>query len=186
MFIYVLRLENRKFYVGRSENVVQRYQEHHDGCGSAWTRAHKPLTLLKTMPCHSGFEEDMVTKQYMAKHGIENVRGGSYVAAQLSAAEKEILTRELRMAQNACLRCGRHGHFATACRAPPQEGRPKRPRQARAPARAPEPPPAARRCAYCVVHGLAAGSTFVGRLGDLCASCGRRLLIAKPPCHDRH
>jgi cellular nucleic acid-binding protein len=61
------------------------------------------------------FEEDKVTKEYMAKYGIENVRGGSYTTMELSDNERELLYREIRSAKDQCLRCGHWGHFVKDC-----------------------------------------------------------------------
>ena len=48
--IYVLRLENDRWYVGRTKNVLQRYQEHLNGLGSEWTKIFVPLELVETVP----------------------------------------------------------------------------------------------------------------------------------------
>jgi len=113
--IYVLRLEGGHFYIGKSDNVIKRYQEHLDGSGSAWTRAHKPVSLEKTFTNVSAFEEDKVTKEYMAKYGIEKVRGGSYVEVKLSEFHIDALKMELWAAKDCCTQCGRSGHFVKDC-----------------------------------------------------------------------
>ena len=63
----------------------------------------------------SDFDEDKFTKEYMAKHGIDNVRGGTYCQMDLDAATKQLLLREIRGARDVCLRCGREGHFVAQC-----------------------------------------------------------------------
>jgi predicted GIY-YIG superfamily endonuclease len=113
--IYILRLQGGKFYVGKSENVMLRYQQHLNGCGSAWTKKYKPISLEKTIENVSPFDEDKTTKEYMAKYGIENVRGGSYTAIELSEEDEDTLRKELRSANDCCLKCGRAGHFANQC-----------------------------------------------------------------------
>ena len=77
--IYVLRLEGDRYYIGKSDNVMNRYQQHLNGNGSAWTRKYKPVSLEKTIENVSSFEEDKITKEYMSTYGIDKVRGGSYV-----------------------------------------------------------------------------------------------------------
>jgi hypothetical protein len=54
-------------------------------------------------------------KQMMALHGIDKVRGGSYSQTVLHPYVKELLTREIRGATNACFRCGAADHFAVDC-----------------------------------------------------------------------
>ena len=115
MKIYVLRLEGNFYYIGKSEDVMARCEQHMNGNGSAWTRAHKPLSLEKTLDCASPFEEDKITKEYMARHGIDKVRGGSYVSLELDEVQKEALQREIWGAKDLCTNCGRSGHFVKDC-----------------------------------------------------------------------
>lgn len=82
--IYVLRLEGGRYYVGKSDHVMKRYQQHLEGSGSAWTRKYPPVSLEKTIEHASPFEEDKVTKEYMSRYGMDKVRGGSYVELELS------------------------------------------------------------------------------------------------------
>jgi len=114
--IYVLRLEGGRYYVGRTTNVLKRYEEHVNGQGSAWTRRYPPVLLEKTLYNANPFDEDNITKEYMAKHGIEKVRGGSYVTDVLDTIQIQALQREIRGAMNACSRCGSTGHFVRDCR----------------------------------------------------------------------
>ena len=113
--IYVLRLKGGKYYVGKSEDVMGRYQQHLNGQGAAWTRKYEPVSLEKTIENVSPFEEDKVTKEYMARHGIENVRGGSYVSLELSESQIEAVKAEIWGAHDKCTQCGRSGHFVKDC-----------------------------------------------------------------------
>jgi len=113
--IYVLRLQGGRYYVGKSENVMKRYQQHVAGTGSAWTKKYKPVAVEKTIENVSPFEEDKVTKEYMAKYGIEKVRGGSYIDVELSDFHLEALQMEIWAAKDRCTRCGRPGHFMKNC-----------------------------------------------------------------------
>jgi predicted GIY-YIG superfamily endonuclease len=113
--IYILRLEGGKYYVGKSEDVKNRYQQHMNGSGSSWTRKYKPISIEKTIENASPFEEDKITKEYMSKYGIDNVRGGSYVEIELSEFHKEALKMEIWAAKDLCTQCGRTGHFVQYC-----------------------------------------------------------------------
>ena len=113
--IYVLRLEGGHYYIGKSDNVAARYQQHLNGKGSAWTRKYAPVALVKTIEGASPFDEDKITKEYMAKYGIEKVRGGSYVEVELSRFHMDALNMEIRAATNLCTQCGRAGHFVKDC-----------------------------------------------------------------------
>jgi predicted GIY-YIG superfamily endonuclease len=81
--IYILQLKDGKYYIGKSDNVMKRYEEHLQGKGSKWTTMYKPISVVKVIENASPFEEDKITKEYMAKYGISNVRGGSYVSITL-------------------------------------------------------------------------------------------------------
>ena len=113
--IYVLKLQGGKYYVGKSTDVIGRYQQHLIGKGSAWTNKYKPISLLECKSDVSPFEEDKVVKEYMAKHGIDNVRGGTYTQMTLDAVQMEALNREMRGGTDACHECGQKGHFAKYC-----------------------------------------------------------------------
>jgi predicted GIY-YIG superfamily endonuclease len=119
--IYILKLQHGKYYVGKSADAVKRYQEHLNGTGSSWTRLHIPVSLLETRPERSPLDEDTVTKECMFKYGIDNVRGGSYVTTELSAAQHTALQTEFRSARGLCTRCGRSGHFVKDCYAHVEE-----------------------------------------------------------------
>jgi len=113
--IYVLGLERRRFYIGRSEYEDLRLIQHSTGKGSAWTSKFPPVSLVELRPCKSPFEEDMVTKEYMAKYGIDNVRGGSYVKIILDSIQIEAITRELLSVSDLCKSCGKCDHFMHEC-----------------------------------------------------------------------
>ena len=113
--VYVLRCENGKRYVGKAADVKARFQEHKNGNGSAWTKKHKPVIIEQIYKNVSSFDEDKITKETMAKYGINNVRGGSYCSIKLSNAEKQLLEKEIRGAKDCCLTCGDKTHFAKDC-----------------------------------------------------------------------
>lgn len=113
--IYILKLEGGRYYVGKTENPMKRYQEHLNGSGSAWTRKYKPVGIEKVIEKASPFDEDRYVKEYMAKYGMHKVRGGSYVTEYLNRAQEDSLNTEIRAATDACTSCGRQGHFARDC-----------------------------------------------------------------------
>jgi cellular nucleic acid-binding protein len=113
--IYVLKLQGNKYYVGKSNDVIGRYQQHMSGQGSAWTKKHKPMSLLESRDGVSPLMEDMVTKEYMNKYGIENVRGGAYVTEELDEVQQYTLQKELWAAKDCCTQCGRTGHWVKDC-----------------------------------------------------------------------
>ena len=113
--IYILKLLGGRYYVGKSENVMKRYGEHLNGSGSAYTRKYTPISLHKTIENASAFDEDRYVKEYMAKYGIEKVRGGSYSTIDLDELQMYALNMEMRGAKDLCSRCGNKGHFIKDC-----------------------------------------------------------------------
>lgn len=113
--IYILRLEGGRYYIGKSDNVMNRYQQHLNGSGSAWTRKYKPILIAKTIENASPYDEDRYVKEYMGIYGIQNVRGGSYVQMELTDAQENALKMEIRGATDRCTKCGREGHFVKDC-----------------------------------------------------------------------
>lgn len=115
MIIYILELENGKYYVGKTNNLDKRLHQHKYGFGSEWTKKYTFIKLIETIDSGSHFDEDKYTKIYMDKFGIDNVRGGSYNQIELTNNQKQYLIAELRTSNNVCYRCGRNSHFIKDC-----------------------------------------------------------------------
>jgi predicted GIY-YIG superfamily endonuclease len=45
--IYILKLEHNKYYIGKTNNVNKRLNDHMSNNGSQWTKKYKPITPLK-------------------------------------------------------------------------------------------------------------------------------------------
>jgi hypothetical protein len=80
--IYVLRLHNDKWYVGRTSNVERRFEQHVSGDGAKWTFLHKPINIHEIREIESDNDEDIIAREYMKEFGIYNVRGGRYCAVE--------------------------------------------------------------------------------------------------------
>jgi len=79
VYIYVLKLQENKYYVGKTNNPSVRIENHLNGNGSSWTKIYKPLKVVDMIPNCDDYDEDKYTQIYMDKYGIDNVRGGSFV-----------------------------------------------------------------------------------------------------------
>jgi predicted GIY-YIG superfamily endonuclease len=113
--LYILECEDNKWYVGKSTDVQRRFKQHTEGKGSEWTREYAPIRIAETRSITSQFDETNVTKEYMKKYGIDNVRGGAYATVELTDAQEDIIRHELRAANDSCYKCGKKGHFANKC-----------------------------------------------------------------------
>lgn len=83
-WLYVLRLEDGKFYVGiTSKTPEERMWEHLHGVRCAyWTAKHKPIEIIyqedlgRIEQQKAEGRESKMTRALMRQRGINNVRGG--------------------------------------------------------------------------------------------------------------
>jgi len=75
--VYVLKLDNGKYYVGHAVDVYRRLRNHKTDGGSIWTKEHGVKAIIQvTDGTHD--DENIITLEMMDKHGWENVRGGKW------------------------------------------------------------------------------------------------------------
>lgn len=113
--IYILQLEHDKYYVGRTNNLEFRLNDHFQNNGSVWTKKYKPLSIVEIINNCDNYDEDKYTIKYMEKFGINNVRGGSFCEIILNEQNIEMLTKFIRNANDKCYICGMSDHFANNC-----------------------------------------------------------------------
>ena len=83
-WLYALRLEGGRYYVGFTNDVDRRFNKHAKGKGAVWTRLYKPIEVIETRQIptdqnhRAGYLEDDMTFEYAMKYGAEYVRGGGY------------------------------------------------------------------------------------------------------------
>ena len=114
--IYILGLVEGKYYVGKTQSLKTRLQQHERGEGCVWTQRYPPIQVIETINNVDREDEDKYTLRYMKKYGIENVRGGSFSGVELSRSEYETVSKMIETSQDRCYRCGETGHFANRCR----------------------------------------------------------------------
>ena len=110
-FIYILKLQSNKYYVGKTKKPSFRIQSHFEINGCEWTKKYLPIKVEKIIPNCDDFDEDKYTKIYMNKYGINNVRGGSYINIKLEETVKKELNRILNATNDKCFICNKKGHF---------------------------------------------------------------------------
>ena len=121
--IYILELEENKYYIGRSKKktdagIRNRIKQHFNqrSTAAAWCKKYQPIKIVKILKDQTTYDENKWTKIYMEKHGIENVRGGDYVRIKLPKDQIKSLQREIDGANDKCHGCGKSGHFIGSCK----------------------------------------------------------------------
>ena len=117
MFVYTLALADRCWYVGTTRDLDKRLADHRAGCGATWTSLHKPLcsSFDHTEMCDPVNDPDGKLREHyylqllMLKHGIDKVRGATYVFENLPRDQVLALAQQLfhHAEDKGCDNCGR-------------------------------------------------------------------------------
>jgi hypothetical protein len=122
-YVYILELEQNKYYVGKSSKPITRTGDHVASTlfddklcrGSGWTKMYKPIKILEIITSYDEFDEDVNTLKYMKKYGLDNVRGGSFCELNLNKENVNTLVKMLAGADDRCYYCGSLDHFIADC-----------------------------------------------------------------------
>jgi predicted GIY-YIG superfamily endonuclease len=78
-YIYVLQLHGDEttdsfFYIGYTQNLIRRLDEHFNGHGAEWTKLHRPVRVVEVVLGERA-DEKSKTLEYMRRHGWARTRG---------------------------------------------------------------------------------------------------------------
>jgi predicted GIY-YIG superfamily endonuclease len=138
-WLYVLKLQGGRFYIGTTGNLEKRINDHFEGRGSDWTKDYPPeRVLVRTIYNTKELAIDAETRMtalYILKYGINYVRGGPFVSpfyygekdvSLLSSIIGHCLDDNMKKVEDHlindrtlyyCERCGRLGHINSQCHA---------------------------------------------------------------------
>ena len=134
--VYVLRLQQGKYYVGKTKNLKRRLREHKErGAGCAeWTKIYP---MIDRVPCSLSYQPGLADSDepatstqetgdanaieraetlYQIKlHGIENVRGSKWSSVELTEEQKAEAMEAVRELEDRCYLCDAVGHLQKDC-----------------------------------------------------------------------
>ena len=99
---FIVKLENRKYYVGYTRDLNRTLRIYERGGGPKWLKENRFSRILKYGPfqCAGGIVDnrrdiDPTVIECFGKYGYQNVRGGSFVCTDEEAHRKMVLRRGL-------------------------------------------------------------------------------------------
>lgn len=118
--VYVLRLEEGRYYVGKTGRAVEtRVEEHFSSPKPAWIKSHRPLEAVRPItfiPSDLESWERAEVLERMWVHGAARVRGWQFTRLDLTPTQRTQIVVELCERKNLCRRCGQAGHMYSSCR----------------------------------------------------------------------
>lgn len=76
-YVYTLRLDQNKYYVGHTKNIELRMHQHCQQGGSKWCEKYAPIEVM-SVKYGDEILEKAQTALMMSLYGWENVRGSEY------------------------------------------------------------------------------------------------------------
>tara|TARA_B110000879_G_C11182201_1_gene519042 strand:+ start:34 stop:1002 length:969 start_codon:yes stop_codon:yes gene_type:complete len=99
MFLYVIKLESEKYLLHCSTrnkndtfNILLECELQYD-----YVKKYKPLSIIESTDFSHKSEIDFYVKKFMHFYGIDNVRGGSYIEAEMSNNTKQHILKEFEI-----------------------------------------------------------------------------------------
>lgn len=114
LYVYSLKLEQNKYYIGKTNNIEHRFWQHSINNGSYWTKLYKVIELENVYENCDIYDEDKYVIMYMDKYGIDNVRGGIFSSINLTSTDIIYIEKLINGANNKCYKCG-FSHFINSC-----------------------------------------------------------------------
>ena len=120
MYIYLLELDNGKYYVGRTNNISNRIEQHKNNIGSEWTKKYKFISLVDSFETTDPYDEDKYVWKDKEKgslvahetgetnyYGLQNVqdRGTMFYGPQAQVYKGQVVgenTRDSDIRVNVC------------------------------------------------------------------------------------
>lgn len=76
-FIYVLLLDNNKYYIGKTKNFAQEVETRFEKDKCEWTQNHKLVRIFELYFSYN--KKDDIIAQYIQQKGVDNVRCWKFI-----------------------------------------------------------------------------------------------------------
>ena len=98
-YIYVLKLVDDRYYVGRTGNILRRIEEHFTGVGSIYTINYSPIKVIEVTEELTKQDERNKTLEVMSKYGWEKVRGACWCSLEIKKPnyKKKYVKKEINI-----------------------------------------------------------------------------------------
>jgi predicted GIY-YIG superfamily endonuclease len=114
--VYVLKLNNNKFYIGKSYNILNRIKSHNSNWVKAWGIVSQIKPLTPRLIDYESWERNETLERIFI-HGFQNVRGWKYTQLELIDLNyKKDVFYEICEKKDLCRNCGEVGHFIKDCK----------------------------------------------------------------------
>ena len=99
-YIYVLKLVDDRYYVGRTGNILRRIEEHFTGVGSIYTMKYNPIKVIEVTEELTKQDERNKTLEVMTKYGWEKVRGACWCSLEINKPREKYKNKKLNKHNN--------------------------------------------------------------------------------------
>jgi hypothetical protein len=95
--VYVLKLSDDKWFVGKTYDILNMYNEVLYNNDLEWVEWYTPINIHKIYYSVEDTKLEEVVIEYMERYGILNVRGGEYSHMVLSIDEIKSIIRMMNI-----------------------------------------------------------------------------------------
>lgn len=99
-FVYVLQLENKKYFVGTNSDDIDEILDNAQINANDFINKHKPIKIISQVRKETKYDEHNTVLEYMSLHGIANVRGGLHQSIAMTENEVNELIKSLMNLNN--------------------------------------------------------------------------------------
>lgn len=95
MLVYVVQCSKNKYFVGSSNMTQKAYFTYITENPNEWLKKYPPQKVIGKYAAKFVNDEDLITIQTMEKHGLFNVRGGSFSDLELTDVMVDIINKQI-------------------------------------------------------------------------------------------